>query len=166
MRRLLRFLPLPCLLLILWLLLNDSLSAGQVVLGTVIALTLGLLAPILRPVRARLAHPLIALRLIGHVAADIARSNRDVGLRILRGERAQAHPGFLRIPLRIRDPHGITALSCIVTFTPGTVWAGHDQEQNILTLHVLDLKDSEGLTGMIQNRYEGPLMEIFERKPH
>ncbi|CDM24016.1 Na(+) H(+) antiporter subunit E [Castellaniella defragrans 65Phen] len=162
MKRLLRALPLACLLLILWLVLNDSLSAGHLILGAVIALALALLAPILRPVRARLSHPLTALRLAGHVAADIARSNRDVGLLILRGPRSGARPGFLDIPLRIRDPHGLATLACIVTFTPGTVWAGHDPDSNVLTLHVLDLSDPQGLTRIIQDRYERPLMEIFE----
>ena len=52
MKRLFRALPLACLLLILWLVLNDSLSADHLILGTAIALTLALLTPILRPVRA------------------------------------------------------------------------------------------------------------------
>ncbi|WP_345798392.1 Na+/H+ antiporter subunit E [Castellaniella sp. MT123] len=162
MKRLLGFLPLPCLLLALWLILNDSLSAGHIALGLAIALILSLLTPILRPVRARLSHPLTALRLVGHVAVDIAHSNWLVGLRILRGDTANARPGFLDIPLRIRDPHGLAALAGIVTFTPGTVWAGHDPAHNILTLHVLDLHDPAGLTHTIQDRYERPLMEIFE----
>jgi multicomponent K+:H+ antiporter subunit E len=162
MRPLLRLLPLPCLLLALWLLLNDSLSAGHWMLGLAIALVLSLLAPTLRPVRARLSSPLTALRLMAHVAADIARSNLDVGWRILRGDAACAQPGFIDIPLRIRDPHGLAALSCIVTYTPGTVWSGHDPVRNILTLHVLDLRDPAGLTRIIQDRYERPLMEIFE----
>jgi len=162
MRPFLRFLPLPCVLLALWLILNDSLSTGQWVLGLAIAITLSLLAPSLRPVRARLRHPGLALRLLGHVAVDIAHSNYAVGLRILRGDAAGARPGFLDIPLRMRDPHGLAALSCIVTFTPGTVWSGHDAGRNVLTLHVLDLSDPERVIRTIQDRYERPLMEIFE----
>lgn len=162
MRRLLSFLPLPCLLLALWLLLNDSLSAGQIALGGAIAIMLSLLAPILRPVRARLRRPLTALRLIVHVARDIVQSNYLVSLRILQGDASAARSGFLDIPLQINDPHGLAALACIVTFTPGTVWAGHDTERNVLTLHVLDLSDPAGLTRIIQDRYQRPLMEIFE----
>ncbi|MFA5662432.1 Na+/H+ antiporter subunit E [Castellaniella sp.] len=153
---------LTALLLILWLVLNDGLERGQIALGLVIALVLSLLAPILRPVRAHPARPFLGMRLIVQVAIDIARSNWEVGLRILHGQRSLACPGFLDIPLRMHDPHGMAALACIVTFTPGTVWAGHDPETNILTLHVLDLHDPQGLTRIIQNRYEGPLMEIFE----
>ena len=35
-------------------------------------------------------------------------------------------------------------------------------ERNVLTLHVLDLSDPQGLTRIIQDRYERSLMEIFE----
>ncbi|MGB6154829.1 MAG: Na+/H+ antiporter subunit E [Castellaniella sp.] len=161
-KRMRAYLPMIVLLLVLWLVLNDSLSNGQMVLGLLIALALSLLAPILRPVRSRPRHPLIALRLIGHVATDILYSNYQVSRRILQGAATSAQPGFLDIPLRIRDPHGLAALACIVTFTPGTVWAGHNPERNLLTLHVLDLSDPAGLTRIIQNRYESPLMEIFQ----
>jgi len=162
MKTLLRSLPLTGLLLALWLVLNDSASPRQWALGLAIALSLSLLTPILRPVRSRPRHPVIALRLLGRVAVDIAHSNYLVGLRILRGDAANANPEFLDIPLRIRDPHALAALACIVTFTPGTVWAGHDAERNVLTLHVLDLRDAAELTHTIQDRYERPLMEIFE----
>lgn len=162
MRALLRFLPLPCLLLVLWVVLNDSLSIGTIVLGTAIALTLSLLAPSLRPVRASLSRPLAALRLIRDVFIDIARSNVAVGRRIWLGRRANATPGFVDIPLRLRDAHGLAALACIITFTPGTVWAGYDEAEHTLTLHVLNLKDEDGWRRTVQQRYEQPLMEIFE----
>lgn len=162
MRALLSFLPLPCLLLALWVLLNDSLSIGTIVLGALIALVLSLLAPSLRPVRSSLSSPLVALRLIRDVFVDIVRSNVAVARRIILGGRAGATPGFLDIPLRLRDAHGLAALSCIITFTPGTVWAGYDETAHVLTLHVLDLKDEDGWRHTVQQRYEQPLMEIFE----
>ncbi|MDN5842001.1 MAG: Na+/H+ antiporter subunit E [Alcaligenaceae bacterium] len=162
MRALLRFLPLPCLLLALWIVLNDSLSIGTIVLGSAIALILSLLAPSLRPVRASLSSPLAALRLIRDVFIDIVRSNVAVGRRIWLGGRAGATPGFVDIPLRLRDAHGLAALACIITFTPGTVWSGYDEAEHVLTLHVLDLKDEDGWRHTVQQRYERPLMEIFE----
>jgi multicomponent K+:H+ antiporter subunit E len=53
-------------------------------------------------------------------------------------------------------------LSIIITGTPGTVWAGHDPVGNILTLHVLDLQDEDAWIRTVKDRYERPLMEIFE----
>jgi multicomponent K+:H+ antiporter subunit E len=155
-------LAVPLCLLALWLLLNDTLSVGQVALGAVLAVLLAWAASSLRPVRSRPGRPLTALTLIWHVAVDIAHSNVAVGRIVWLGRHSDATPGFLEIPLRIRDPHGLAALACIITYTPGTVWADYSEDDNLLTLHVLDLKDEAQWLYTIQQRYETPLMEIFE----
>lgn len=160
----LRRLVLPGVLLALWLFLNDSASPGNIALGAAIAigLTVALRASQLRPLQARPKHLATMLRLIGHVAVDITRSNIAVASLIWAGRRMQATSGFINIPLRIRDPHGLAALACIVTYTPGTVWADYSEDDSLLTLHVLDLKDESEWLHIIQERYERPLMEIFE----
>jgi len=162
MRSLLKHMVLPGFLFISWLLLNKSFSVGNIVLGLIIALLLTWLASWLRPLRAYPKHPWTAIKLIVHVAIDIGKSTYDVGKLVWTWPHAGATPGFLEIPLRIRDPHALAALSCIITYTPGTVWADHSSVDNILILHVLDLKDEEAWRRTIQNRYETPLLEIFE----
>lgn len=153
---------LPLLLLALWLLLNDSISAGQILVGALLALWLSLAARPFRPVRASFKRPLTALKLLFQVAWDIVKSNYEVGRIIVLGKRYEAQPGFLLIPLTMTDPHGLAALACIITYTPGTVWSGHDTQTNVLTLHVLDLYDEQHWLDMIQKRYETPLREIFQ----
>ncbi|RTZ47636.1 Na+/H+ antiporter subunit E [Candidimonas sp. SYP-B2681] len=162
MRRSANWLFLPAMLLVLWLLLNDTLSVGQVVLGSILALLLGWAAMALRPLQAYPKHPLVIIKLICHVALDITLSNVAVARIIWLGRHSQATPGFIKIPLRIRDPHGLAALACIVTYTPGTVWSDYSEDDSMLTLHVLDLKDESEWLDTIQHRYERPLMEIFE----
>jgi multicomponent K+:H+ antiporter subunit E len=68
----------------------------------------------------------------------------------------------VRIPLELRDPHGLAVLAVIVTATPGTVWVDLDHATGTLTLHVLDLKDESEWIGWIKNRYEKRLRGIFE----
>jgi len=150
-------------LLGLWLLLNQSLSPAHIVLGVVLALMLAWTTSSLRPLKARVRHLGTAALLILVVFRDIVHDNFSVasivlGLRPLRDIRS----GFLRIPLDLRDPHGLAALAAIVTATPGTVWAGLSSEGHTLTLHVLDLKDEAGSIKRIKDRYEKPLMRIFE----
>lgn len=156
------FLNLPIVLFILWMLLQESWTVGQVLLGLFLSIAISIAAWPFRPIRATMQHPWIALRLILHVSVDITKSNYDVGLIVWRGKKAKATPGFLEIPLRIRDPHGLAALACIITYTPGTVWAGYIEESNLLTLHILDLKDEQLWLDVIQKRYQEPLIEIFE----
>lgn len=162
MKRRSYYLLLPTVVLAFWLLLNDNFSLGNIVLGTIIALVLNWLALTVRPLRASVKHPLVALRLIWHVAVDITLSNLAVGRIVWLGRHAQPEPGFIKIPLKLTDPHGLAALACIVTYTPGTVWADYSETDNILTLHVLDLQDEEEWLRIIQQRYQGPLIRIFE----
>lgn len=153
----------PLFLTGLWLLLNESISPGTIALGVILSILLLLAASRLRPLRARPRHIRIILRLIRDVVVDILKSNVAVGLLVWKGGRkAGMSPGFLDIPLTLRDPHGLAALACIITYTPGTVWAGLCEETHTLTLHVLDLKNEEYWIRTIQDRYERPLMEIFE----
>jgi multicomponent K+:H+ antiporter subunit E len=53
-------------------------------------------------------------------------------------------------------------LAMILTATPGTVWVDLSTDSSELTLHVLDLKDETQWVRTIKQRYERPLMEIFE----
>ena len=52
-------------------------------------------------------------------------------------------------------------LACIVTYTPGTVWVNLTDDHH-LKLHVLDLQNEGDWIKLVQERYERPLMEIFE----
>ena len=153
---------LPAVLLAVWLLLNDSASPGHIVLGVVFAWLVNAAVARLRPLPAWPHRLHVAIGLCWHVFVDIVRSNIGVGRVVLGAARRQPTIGFLQIPLQLRDPHGLAMLSIIITGTPGTVWAGHDPASNTLTLHVLDLQDEETWIRTIKDRYERPLMEIFE----
>lgn len=157
----LNFIFLPILLAFLWLLLNGF-SLGHVVLAILLGLLLSVAALPFRPVRATMQHPFVAIKLWWHVVIDIVKSNYDVAYIILFTKNAKPTPGFLDIPIRLQDPHGLAALACIITYTPGTVWSGFDEENQLLTLHILDLKDEQFWLDTIQKRYQEPLIEIFE----
>ncbi|TCS36533.1 multisubunit potassium/proton antiporter PhaE subunit [Paucimonas lemoignei] len=153
---------LAAILLALWLLLNDSFSAGHALLGLVLAIGLPLLTASMRPLRGRARRPLAILMLMRTVFKDILRSNIAVASVILGNTERRSYAGFMDIPLDLRDPHGLAALACIITATPGTVWAGLSPDGSTLRLHVLDLQDEQEWIDTIKLHYERPLMEIFE----
>ena len=147
----------------LWLVLNQSLSFAHILLGLLLAVVLTWAASSLRPLDARLHRLDTAALLILVVIKDIVLNNLHVARIVLDpGRPRKLHSGFVRIPLDLRDPHGLAALAIIVTSTPGTVWAGHSATDGVLTLHVLDLVDESAVIQLIQRRYEQPLRRIFE----
>lgn len=158
----------PPILLILaltsmWLLLNGTVSIGHVVLGLFVSVLMVFGFRAVRPLQPRLRRPQTALLLLWRVFVDVLRSNVAVA-RIVLGlhGRREIHSGFLEVPLDIRDPHGLAALSTIVTSTPGTIWVDLSLDGATLTLHVLDLRDEQAWIRTIKHRYERLLMEIFE----
>lgn len=52
----------------------------------------------------------------------------------------------------------------IITTTPGTVSAGIDQERGDILVHALSTDNIESDIKDIKERYEIPLMEIFDVK--
>ena len=156
-----RFPPaLTGLLFLMWLLLNDSLSLGHVLLGLILAFVLAWSSGVLRPLQPRIGRAHLALLLLGLVLLDIVRSNLRVALIVL--GRREPRSGFVKIPLGLTDPHGLAVLAGIVTATPGTVWVDHDTVSSTLTLHVLDIKSEQEWIDWIKNRYERLLLRMFE----
>ena len=162
-----RLLPTPLLSLLLfatWLLLNESASAGNLVLGVLFALAIPLLTGQFMPDRPRIKNWATVIRLAAVVLRDIVVSNIDVAKRVL-GPEAAITSRFVWIPLRIRDPHGIVALAGIITMTPGTLSSDLSADGRHLLVHALHCPDDvaqAALIADIQARYENPLMEIFE----
>ncbi|MDH1575311.1 MULTISPECIES: Na+/H+ antiporter subunit E [Pseudomonas] len=160
-----RFFPAPLLsvaLFVLWLLLNLSVSPGNLLL----AAALGILAPLLmaplRPQHAHVRRPLTVAKLLGRVGIDVIQSNLQVALSVLRTGQHPPRSAFVHIPLDLRDAHGLAALSMITTVVPGTVWSELALDRSVLLLHVFDLKDENAFIEHFKHTYERPLMEIFQ----
>jgi len=160
-----RLLPFPLVtagLLVLWLLLNQAVSIGHLLLGGAIALAGGLALAALRLPKVQVQRLGAILRLASLVLADIVRSNLAVGKLILGLEGRERTSGFVNIPLDLRNPYGLAALACIITSTPGTLWVSFDPATAKLMIHVLDLVDESEWIHTIKGRYEPLLREIFE----
>ena len=148
-------------LFVLWLLLNQTVAPGPALLGLAVALVGGWMLKRIRSAHLQVGRPLAALRLAGVVAVDILRSNIGVA-QVIMGRRKERHSGFIHIPLSLRDPRALAALAVILTATPGTAWVEYDPEEGWLLLHILDLIDEEEWVRTVKDRYEQPLMEIFQ----
>lgn len=170
-----KWLPSPFLsflLFVVWLLLNNSLSAGHIILAVVLAIIIPIAISPFRTNQPIVTKPGLAFRHLMLVLYDIITANVQVAILIL-GPTKKLTPGFVKVPLDLTHSTPITILASTVSLTPGTVSAevypweesleeGEEPEQRYLLIHVLNLEDEEVLINTIKQRYEAPLMEIFQ----
>ena len=154
--------PLSLALFVVWLLLNQSLHPATLLLAALLAIAVPLLTQGLRPARVRMRRPGVALKLAGRVAIDLVNSALDVARRLLTQRTEDIHAHFVQVPLDLRDPNGLAVLAMILCLTPGTAWAELSRDGTTLRIHMFHLDDDKAFVALVKQRYERPLMEIFE----
>lgn len=154
--------PLSLALFAVWLLLNQSLDAATLLLAALLAVVVPLITRSLRPAQVRMRRPGLALRLMGHVMLDLAVSAGNVARLLLTRPTQRIHAAFVQVPLDMRDPNGLAVLAMILCLTPGTAWGEVSFDRSTLLIHVFDLDDEAAFVAQLKQRYEHPLMEIFE----
>lgn len=158
-----RLFPMPLhsvLLFTIWLLLNNTLAPGHIVLATFLAIAIPLITSGLQTPQPSFRKPLHTLRYALLVVWDIIVANFEVALLVI-GRNKKLAPAFIAVPLDIRHEFPITILASTVSLTPGTVSAEVSEDNQWLYVHVLHMTDKDALISLIKQRYERPLMEIF-----
>jgi multicomponent K+:H+ antiporter subunit E len=159
-----RLLPMPVhslLLFIVWLLLNNTVAPGHLVLATFLAVGIPLLTSGMQDPQPSFRKPLVMIRYVLKVMGDIVVANFEVALLVV-GSSKKLSPAFVAIPIEIKHELPITILASTVSLTPGTVSAEISEDKKWLYVHVLHLTKEDELIASIKQRYERPLMEIFE----
>jgi len=159
-----RLIPHPRLSMVLvslWLLLGNSVSLGQVLLGIALGLAIGLAASSTLPAIPVVRSPLKAASYLMLVLRDIVVANLEVA-RLVVGPLARLRPRVVAVPLDIDEPVVAAVLAATVTLTPGTVSVDLDVGARVLTVHVLNAADDQSVIDGIKSRYEARLKEIFQ----
>ncbi len=162
-----RWLPQPLLslcLLLVWMLLVDSSSLGQWLLGALLGWLIPFLTQLFWIIPPRIYRPgklcLFLLRVLG----DIVIANLQVAKLIL-GPVDRLRPAFVEVPMLLEDDLALTMLASVISLTPGTVSADLSDDRKTLLVHSLDVADEAALVAEIKSRYEAPLLEVFTCSP-
>lgn len=152
---------LTLLLTIVWVLLQNEVSAGMVVFGLILGIIIPWSTSIWWPDTPQ------GFRL-GKMATysflvmwDILVANVQVAWIVLTVPNAKLKPAWIVIPLELRQPEAITVLAGTITLTPGTVSADLSDQGHSLLVHVLHTDDPDAVRDEIKTRYERRLQEIF-----
>ncbi len=155
--------PHPILTLVLWgvwLLLNNTIGAGHIVLGLILAIFIPWLTSGFWPEKIRIKSPLTLLKFLGVVLWDILVANMAVAKLIL-SRNKNLKPGFFYIDLDIETPLGISLLANTISLTPGTVSCDLTEDRKQLLVHALHIEDIPATIKEIKERYEAPLKKVF-----
>ncbi|HIQ28786.1 MAG TPA: Na+/H+ antiporter subunit E [Sulfurovum sp.] len=158
-----RLFPHPIFSMILfltWLMLNNTVSAGHIVLGAFLATFIPWFTQRFWPEKIYLGKWSTIFKFSLLVGYDIIISNIFVAKLIL-GKNSALKPDFLEIPLDIEHPLGLSILTSTISLTPGTVSVDLNHDRDVLIVHALHVDDVEAEIQTIKSRYEKPLMEIF-----
>jgi multicomponent K+:H+ antiporter subunit E len=152
---------LSTVLFVTWLLLNNTIAMGHVVLGAILGMLIPWFSAAFWPEKICLGKPSLFLRFMGVVGFDIIIANITVAKLIL-SPNDSLKPNFLHIPLDITHPLGISVLASTISLTPGTVSTDLSHDKKTLIVHALHVEDIDAEIKSIKTRYERPLMEVFK----
>ncbi len=158
------WLPRPWLsvfLLSFWLLLNNSLALGHILIGIALVLPIAQLTAHVWPTPVVLRRPGLLLRYLGRLLSDIVIANLQVAQLILTRPAQSLRPCFILLPLDLQDEWAIAVLAATITLTPGTVVIEMTPDRRQLLIHGLDVENEVALIAVLKNRYETLLKEIF-----
>jgi multicomponent K+:H+ antiporter subunit E len=161
------WLPNPGLTLLLtavWLLMANQVSLGQLLFGLFLGWAIPLVLRRYLLFVPRVRQPVRLCLFVLMVFWDIVVANLHVA-RLVLGPQRRLNPAFIEMPMALEDEFLLAALACIISLTPGTVSAGLSPDRKTLLLHALDAPDMDAVVAEIKQRYEAPLLEMFECSP-
>lgn len=152
---------LTVLLTVVWLLLQNSVSAGMAVFGLILGIIIPWATSVWWPEAPRGFRMGKMIRYSVLVMWDILVANVQVAWIVLTRTNASLRPAWIVIPLDLVQPEAITVLAGTITLTPGTVSADLSDGGHSLLVHVLDTDNPDAVRDEIKDRYERRLKEIF-----
>ncbi|PXW71051.1 multisubunit potassium/proton antiporter PhaE subunit [Loktanella sp. PT4BL] len=156
--------PHPLLTLILtivWILLQNEISAGMMVFGFILGIIIPWGTSVWWPdtPKSFRVGKMAVYSLV--VIWDIIVANIEVAWIVLTVPTSKLKPAWIVVPLELREPEAITMLAGTITLTPGTVSADLSSDGRSLLVHVLHTDDPDAIRDDILTRYEARLLEIF-----
>lgn len=159
-----RWLPHPLLsvaLVVVWMLLLNSFTAGGLFVGLVLGVVLPIMTSGFWPARPPIRAYGRALAFTLLVARDVVVANLHVARLILFCPSEKLRTRWITVPLELESPEAITLLAGTITMTPGTVSSDLSEDGRSLLVHCLDAPDAEEAVREIKTRYEARLKRIF-----
>jgi len=159
-RRIFPSIPQSITVFLFWVLMAEDTGLGTLLMAAFLAWLMPQIASRLEREFARLGSLWVLVPFTLRLLGDIVVANLTVARQVL-GREDRLKPGFIWIPLELTNIHGISALTSVITLTPGTLTAELSADRKHLLVHCLHVPDPQAAIDQIKQRYEAPLRRIF-----
>ncbi|MCG6859990.1 MAG: Na+/H+ antiporter subunit E [Chromatiaceae bacterium] len=152
-------------IMLVWILLNASLSPEVLLVGALVATLLVVMFPthgfLFAGTRFSPETPLLVFGYLSLFTRELVKSNLDVARRIISPE-VRINPGIVEVKTKLKHPTYRLILANSITLTPGTLTV--EMIDDSLFIHWIDVtgKDVESATREISSKFEHYLMKLSE----
>ncbi|SET53335.1 Na+/H+ antiporter subunit E [Geodermatophilus poikilotrophus] len=136
--------PLAVWLVVVWMLLWGTWSWANLLSGSVVALTVLTLLPLPHVVGGARVRPLPLLVFLGHFVVDLFASGAEVAWQALRPG-GVGRTAIVQVQLRADSDLLLTMVAEATSLVPGSLVLDLDREHRVMTLHLLPVRDLEGV---------------------
>lgn len=147
---------------IIWLLVTNSYTLNNFVLGFLLGLVLVYLLHRVMPGRFYLIRVYRIIMLIVTFLTELIKANFDV-LKIILKPRIENKPGFFVYETDLEYDWQLVLLSNLITLTPGTVVLGISDDRKKIYIHSIDFSTKEEEVESIKSSLEKVVRKVGEK---
>jgi len=142
-----------------WMFLKGSFAPDTFLIGFIIGLMLIYMTRRFFTDKFYLYRVVSIIKLLGIFLRELVLSNIAV-LKIILRPRLKVTPGIFALETALTKNWEITILCNLITLTPGTLVVDISEDNKILYIHAMDIRDKEATISSIKNSFEKAIQEV------
>jgi len=107
----------------------------------------------------------LAFSFAAYFLRELVLANLRVAYDVLT-PRPHMQPRIIALPLQVRTPAEITALSYLISLTPGTLSLDVSADRKVLYIHAMYARDADALRQELTNGIERRLLQLMRGRTH
>lgn len=147
------------LLAVVWMMITGNFEPGNLALGFLLGFLIVFFVGPVIGVAGYTTRVIALLRLVLFFLVDLIRSNLRMAYDVV-WPRMDTRPGVVAVPIDANSDIEIVLLANLITLTPGSLSLDVSDDRNTLYLHVMDLRDPDGLIRKVKNGYERRILAV------
>ncbi|RKD73065.1 multisubunit sodium/proton antiporter MrpE subunit [Sinobaca qinghaiensis] len=143
----------------IWVLLQNSFTFGDFVIGYVIGFGVLYLLQKILPFEFYFRRLKAVFALLWLFTKELFIANIDM-VKIVLSPSFKHKPGIIAVPTNLTKKWEISLISCLISLTPGTLVMDYSLDSKYIYIHNIDIESRKAMIEDIQNKFEKAILEV------